>query len=64
MQIGSLVIANDLLGFVVSIEENTVGVKDKEGKVRTIKSDVCHEIANPHSLSLLVLNKLKASVKR
>ena len=59
MLIGSIVIANDLLGIVIGQKDNMLLVVDKHDKEYTIKRSACKEINNPHALAALVYNKLR-----
>lgn len=55
---GTLVIANDLLGFVVNSAGDMLEIRDKEGCSHAVRADVCHEVCNPHALALLTYRKL------
>lgn len=64
MRTGSLVIAADLLGFIVGEADDMYIVKDKTGKEHKVLKECCNEISNPYALSLLVLRKIKGLVSR
>lgn len=64
MQIGSLVIANDLLGFVTSDDGVMATVKDKENKYHRVRSKCCAEIISPYALAYMTLQKAKERVRR
>ena len=49
---GTIVIANDLLGFVEEVGDTFLQVKDKEGKLHKVNRSVCTEICNPAALAL------------
>lgn len=55
---GTIVIANDLLGFVEEVDGTLVQVKDKEGILHKINKNACTEICNPAALALLYYRKL------
>lgn len=58
MQPGYFVIANDLLGVVVSLDGDMCTLRDEDGKTHRIKQSACHEITNPHALALLLYDKV------
>lgn len=64
MRTGSLVIATDLLGFIVGEVDDMYIVKDKHGEEHKVLKKCCNEISNPYALSLLVLRKIKGLVSR
>lgn len=64
MRIGSIVIANDLLGIVTDLKDDKAEVKDKKGVVRSIDKRSCVEIIGPYEISLLLLKKLMNEVNK
>ena len=59
---GTIVIANDLLGFVEEVGDTFLQVKDKEGKLHKVNRSVCTEICNPAALTLLFYRKMMGKV--
>lgn len=58
LKIGSLVIINDLIGFLTSTNDDTSIIRDMYDEEHEVKTEGIHEIVNPHALALLVYNKL------
>lgn len=58
MLIGTLAIANDLLGIVTDKKGNCLTITDKTGTPHVVQKSVVHEIANPHAISYLLLNQV------
>lgn len=58
MCVGSIVIKNDLLGFLIREDDTTCVIRDKDGREVTIKKDGVAEVANPNAIALLFYNKL------
>lgn len=63
MHVGSIAIANDLIGVVTKIGQDSIVLKDKHGVERSIQSKNCVEIMNPYAESLLVMKKLTEKVR-
>ena len=63
MHVGSIAIANDLIGVVTKIGQDNIVLKDKHGVARSIQSKNCVEIMNPYAESLLVMKKLTEKVR-
>lgn len=64
MQIGSLIIANDLLGFLTADDGVMATVKDKDDNYHRVRSASCAEIISPYALAYLTLKKAKERVQR
>ena len=64
MQIGSIVIANDLLGFITADDGVMATVKDKDDSYHRVRSASCAEIISPYALAYLTLEKAKERVYR
>ena len=62
MQRGTIIIANDLLGFVVNVSGDYSVVRDKNGEEHTILSKCCTEVSNPFALAALMWNKASKKV--
>ena len=62
MRVGSIAIANDLLGVIIDMEKDLVKLKDKQGTVRSVAASSCVEIIDPYATSLLLLEKLRKEV--
>lgn len=63
MHVGSIAIANDLIGVVTKIGPDNIVLKDKHGVERSIQSKSCVEIMNPYAESLLMMKKLTEKVR-
>ena len=63
MHVGSIAIANDLIGVVTKIGQDSIVLKDKHGVERSIQPKNCVEIMNPYAESLLVMKKLTEKVR-
>lgn len=64
MRVGSIAIANDLLGVIIDTEKDLVKLKDKQGMVRSVAASSCVEIIDPYATSLLLLEKLRKEVNK
>lgn len=58
MLLGSIVVANDLLGVVVGITPTTITLRDKHGEDREVIRKSCEEICNSHAYAALWYTKL------
>lgn len=58
MQIGSLVIANDLLGFKIGEDSKYTHIQDKEGNIRKVYTNQVHEVVDPIKLLYMSERKL------
>lgn len=63
MFIGSIVIANELLGYLVAIDGDYCTVKDHKGVERKILTKAITEVANPYAQALLTYNKLVSRIR-
>ena len=63
LQLGSYVIANDLLGIIVEAADCTYGICDKDNVVHHVNKQCVHELVNGYALSLLRKEKLVKRVK-
>ena len=63
MRVGSIVIANDLLGYCVSLDDKYCSIKDHKGVVRKVLSKSVTEVAHPHAQALLTYNKLVSRIR-
>lgn len=64
MLLGSIAIANDLLGVVVNSTPTRVILRDKDGADHEVESRVCTEICNSHAYAALWYTKLDSRRKR
>ncbi len=58
LKIGSIVILNDLIGTLLSTDEEKAVIRDMYGDEHTVTTEGIEEVINPHALALLVYNKL------
>ena len=58
MEIGSLVIANDLVGFVTGKEEGYIYIQDSSDLVHKVISDQAHLIIDPVKYLYMMERKL------
>lgn len=58
LKIGSIVILNDLIGTLLSTDEEKSVIRDMYGDEHTVTTKGIEEVINPHALALLVYNKL------
>lgn len=58
MQIGSIVIVGDLLGFVTDISGNNLTVRNKLNEEHLVTVDNAHEVANPNAIALMMHRKI------
>lgn len=63
MHIASIVIANDLLGTVVEIKNNTIVMLDKNSVERELRKSSCVEVTNPYAYAALVYRGIEKRVK-
>lgn len=64
MQVGEIVIHNDVLGVVTNIEQQKCFVKNREGKTFTFDCGDCTSVIKPAALALLTYEKLVTRIKR
>lgn len=57
MQPGELVLHNDVLGVVLSVDDTTVVVRNREGKMFTFRQNLCTSIIKPAALATLIYQK-------
>lgn len=65
MQIGTVILVNDLIGFYVGSKGLMTLIQDGDGKVREVMiGDKLenHEVANPHALAHIYYDKLVSKV--
>lgn len=62
MFVGSIVIANELLGYLVREEGEFSIVKDHKGVERKVLTKALTEVANPYAQALLTYNKLVSKI--
>ena len=55
---GSVVVCNDLVGYVVKTDKNQVCIVDSEGVERWVFSKLTRELSNPHALAALLYLKV------
>lgn len=58
MSPGSIVIANDLLGTLISTEDGLCKIVDVLGNTYNIQSSVVNEVCNPHALAFLLFDRI------
>lgn len=64
MQVGEIVIHNDVLGVVTNMDNQKCFVKNREGKTFTFNSEDCTSVIKPAALALLTYEKLVTRIKR
>ena len=64
MLLGSIAIANDLLGVVVSSAPAYVTLRDKDGVDHEVTPKSCTEVCNSHAYAALWYTKLDSKRKR
>lgn len=62
MFIGSIVIANELLGYLTKIEGNYSYITDHKNETHKVLSSCVVEVANPYAQALLTYNKLVSRI--
>lgn len=55
---GSVVVCNDLVGYVVKTNKNQVCIVDSEGVEHWVFSKLTRELSNPHALAALLYLKV------
>lgn len=58
MEVGSLVIANDLIGFVTQVEESYIHIQDSSDLVHKVVSNQVHLIIDPIKYLYMLERKL------
>lgn len=58
MEVGSLVIANDLIGFITQVEEGYIHIQDSSGLVHKVVSNQVHLIIDPIKYLYMLERKL------
>lgn len=58
MEVGSLVIANDLIGFVTQVEEGYIHIQDSSDLIHKVVSDQVHLIIDPIKCLYMIERKL------
>lgn len=58
MPVGSIVIAGELIGFVVGNDKNMCRIKGESGKIYTVKRSACTEVVSAQALAALLYAKL------
>jgi len=64
MLLGSIAVANDLLGVVVDSTPTTVILRDKDGENHEVVRKACVEVCNSHAYAALWYKKLDSKRKR
>lgn len=63
MQVGEIIIHNDVLGVITSLSNDTCHVKNKEDKEFTFNVNDCTSVIKPAALALLTYEKLVKKIK-
>lgn len=63
MQVGSLVIAADLIGFVTGIDGKYTKIQGEDGRIHKVFSSQVHLIIEPYKLVLMLERKVCKVVK-
>lgn len=58
MEVGSLVIANDLIGFVTQVEGDYIHIQDSSDLIHKVVSDQVHLIIDPIKYLYMLERKL------
>lgn len=62
MFVGSIVIANELLGYLVKEEDGYSYIKDHKDRTYKVLTKCVIEVANPYAQALLTYNKLVSKI--
>lgn len=63
MQIGDLVIAADLIGFVIGEDDKYTNIQGGDGRIHKVFSNQVHVIIEPYKLVLMMERKVCKVVK-
>lgn len=61
---GSIVMCNDLVGYVISTNKNQACIVDVEGVPRWVLCKAVNELCNPHALALLLYDRIAAKCSK
>jgi len=64
MQIGEIIIKNDVIGVITAIDGDKVIVHNRKNKEFTFDVNTCTSIINPHALAKLTYDRLVKDVSK